>query len=169
MNSLWRPARGGVPEDGGAVGGRSVRRRLPAPVSVAVRRRVWPPAERTPPPLRPSPPPSVTHFASAGLPCPRRGDGEGGGVGWGDEGGRGRVDEGEGGRRKGVLTGVGGVEGLKRRTEGEGREGGTRGRVELRGGGRRGRGTQWHRTGYRWSPVRTLSVAPLWCDLGCCS
>ena len=25
---------------------------------------------------------------------------------------------------------------------------------------------QWHRTGSRWSPVRTLSVAPLWCDLG---
>ena len=24
----------------------------------------------------------------------------------------------------------------------------------------------WHRTGSRWSPVRTLSVAPLWCDLG---
>ena len=22
-----------------------------------------------------------------------------------------------------------------------------------------------HRTGYRWSPVRTLPVAPLWCDL----
>ena len=28
---------------------------------------------------------------------------------------------------------------------------------------------QWYRTGYRWSPVRTLSVAPLWCDLGCYS
>ena len=27
----------------------------------------------------------------------------------------------------------------------------------------------WHRTGYRWSPVRTLPVAPLWCDLGRCS
>ena len=27
---------------------------------------------------------------------------------------------------------------------------------------------QWHRTGYHWSPVRTLPVAPLWCDL-CCS
>ena len=26
---------------------------------------------------------------------------------------------------------------------------------------------QWQRTGYRWSPVRTLPVAPLWCDLGC--
>ena len=25
---------------------------------------------------------------------------------------------------------------------------------------------QWHRTGSRWSPVRTLQVAPLWCDLG---
>ena len=25
---------------------------------------------------------------------------------------------------------------------------------------------QWHRTGSRWSPVRTLLVAPLWCDLG---
>ena len=25
---------------------------------------------------------------------------------------------------------------------------------------------QWHRTGSRWSPVRTLPVAPLWCDLG---
>ena len=24
---------------------------------------------------------------------------------------------------------------------------------------------QWHRTGSRWSPVRTLPVAPLWCDL----
>ena len=61
-------------------------------------------------------------------------------MGWGDEGGRGRVDEGEGGRRKGVLTGVGGVEGLKRRTEGEGMEGGTRGRVELRGRGTEGKG-----------------------------
>ena len=28
---------------------------------------------------------------------------------------------------------------------------------------------QWHRTGNRWSPVPTLSVAPLWCDLGFCS
>ena len=28
---------------------------------------------------------------------------------------------------------------------------------------------QWHRTGYRWSPVRTLPVAPLWSDLGRCS
>ena len=28
---------------------------------------------------------------------------------------------------------------------------------------------QWHRTGYRRSPVRTLPVAPLWCDLGRCS
>ena len=28
---------------------------------------------------------------------------------------------------------------------------------------------QWNRTGYHWSPVRTLLVAPLWCDLGCCS
>ena len=32
---------------------------------------------------------------------------------------------------------------------------------------------QWHWqrtwTGYRWSPVRTLPVAPLWCDLGRCS
>ena len=27
---------------------------------------------------------------------------------------------------------------------------------------------QWHRIGYRWSPVRTLPVAPLWCDLGRC-
>ena len=27
-------------------------------------------------------------------------------------------------------------------------------------------GWQWHRTGSRWSPVRTLPVAPLWCDLG---
>ena len=26
--------------------------------------------------------------------------------------------------------------------------------------------TQWHWTGSRWSPVRTLPVAPLWCDLG---
>ena len=26
---------------------------------------------------------------------------------------------------------------------------------------------QWHRTGYCWSPVRFLPVAPLWCDLGC--
>ena len=25
---------------------------------------------------------------------------------------------------------------------------------------------QWHRTGSHWSPVRTLPVAPLWCDLG---
>ena len=25
---------------------------------------------------------------------------------------------------------------------------------------------QWHRTGSSWSPVRTLPVAPLWCDLG---
>ena len=25
---------------------------------------------------------------------------------------------------------------------------------------------QWHRTGSRWSSVRTLLVAPLWCDLG---
>ena len=25
---------------------------------------------------------------------------------------------------------------------------------------------QWHRNGSRWSPVRTLPVAPLWCDLG---
>ena len=25
---------------------------------------------------------------------------------------------------------------------------------------------QWHRTGSRWSPVRTLPVAPLWCGLG---
>ena len=25
---------------------------------------------------------------------------------------------------------------------------------------------QWHRTGSSWSPVRTLQVAPLWCDLG---
>ena len=25
---------------------------------------------------------------------------------------------------------------------------------------------QWHRTGSRWPPVRTLPVAPLWCDLG---
>ena len=25
---------------------------------------------------------------------------------------------------------------------------------------------QWHRTGYHWSPVRTLPVAPLWCDRG---
>ena len=24
----------------------------------------------------------------------------------------------------------------------------------------------WHRTGSSWSPVRTLPVAPLWCDLG---
>ena len=28
---------------------------------------------------------------------------------------------------------------------------------------------QWHKTGYRWSPVRTIPVAPLWCDLGRCS
>ena len=29
----------------------------------------------------------------------------------------------------------------------------------------------WHtsRNGYRWSPLRTLPVAPLWCDLGRCS
>ena len=25
---------------------------------------------------------------------------------------------------------------------------------------------QWHRTGSSWSPVRTLPVAPLWCDQG---
>ena len=27
---------------------------------------------------------------------------------------------------------------------------------------------QWHRTGSRcqWSPVRTVTVVPLWCDLG---
>ena len=25
---------------------------------------------------------------------------------------------------------------------------------------------QWHRTGSSWSPVRTLLVEPLWCDLG---
>ena len=25
---------------------------------------------------------------------------------------------------------------------------------------------QWHRTGSCWSPVLTLPVAPLWCDLG---
>ena len=25
---------------------------------------------------------------------------------------------------------------------------------------------QWHRTGSSWSPVRTLPVAPLWCDWG---
>ena len=25
---------------------------------------------------------------------------------------------------------------------------------------------QWHRAGSRLSPVRTLPVAPLWCDLG---
>ena len=25
---------------------------------------------------------------------------------------------------------------------------------------------QWHRAGSRWFPVRTLPVAPLWCDLG---
>ena len=25
---------------------------------------------------------------------------------------------------------------------------------------------QWHRTGSSWFPVRTLPVAPLWCDLG---
>ena len=24
---------------------------------------------------------------------------------------------------------------------------------------------QWHRIGSRWSPVRSLPVAPLWCDL----
>ena len=29
--------------------------------------------------------------------------------------------------------------------------------------------TSAFRTGYRWSPVRTRPVAPLWCDLGCCS
>ena len=28
---------------------------------------------------------------------------------------------------------------------------------------------QWHRTRYSWSPVWTLQVAPLWCDLGRCS
>ena len=28
---------------------------------------------------------------------------------------------------------------------------------------------QWHGTGCRRSPVRTLPVAPLWCDLGFCS
>ena len=30
---------------------------------------------------------------------------------------------------------------------------------------------QWQRTGHRWSPVRSLPVAPfkLWCDLGRCS
>ena len=28
---------------------------------------------------------------------------------------------------------------------------------------------QWHRTGYRWSPVPTQPVAPLLCDLGYCS
>ena len=28
---------------------------------------------------------------------------------------------------------------------------------------------QRHRTGYGWLPVRTLPVAPLWCDLGFCS
>ena len=28
---------------------------------------------------------------------------------------------------------------------------------------------KWHRTGYLWSPVRTLAVAPLWCVLGFCS
>ena len=28
---------------------------------------------------------------------------------------------------------------------------------------------QRHRSGYRWSPVRTLPAAPLWCDLGRCS
>ena len=28
---------------------------------------------------------------------------------------------------------------------------------------------QWHRTGYSWSPVQILPVAPLWCDLGRCS
>ena len=27
-------------------------------------------------------------------------------------------------------------------------------------------GWQWHRTGSHWSPIRTLPVAPLWCDLG---
>ena len=26
--------------------------------------------------------------------------------------------------------------------------------------------TEWHRTGSRWFQVRTLPVAPLWCDLG---
>ena len=25
---------------------------------------------------------------------------------------------------------------------------------------------QWHRTGSSWFPIRTLPVAPLWCDLG---
>ena len=25
---------------------------------------------------------------------------------------------------------------------------------------------KWHRTGSSWSPVRTLPVAPVWCDLG---
>ena len=25
---------------------------------------------------------------------------------------------------------------------------------------------QWHRTGSSWSPVQTLPVEPLWCDLG---
>ena len=24
---------------------------------------------------------------------------------------------------------------------------------------------QWHRSGSSWSPVQTLPVAPLWCDL----
>ena len=28
---------------------------------------------------------------------------------------------------------------------------------------------QLYRTGYRWLPVRTLPVALLWCNLGCCS
>ena len=28
---------------------------------------------------------------------------------------------------------------------------------------------QWHRTGCHRSPIRTLPVAPLWCDLGFCS
>ena len=28
---------------------------------------------------------------------------------------------------------------------------------------------QYHITGYRWFPVRTLPVAPLWCDLARCS
>ena len=27
-------------------------------------------------------------------------------------------------------------------------------------------GWQWHKIGYRWSPVRALPVVPLWCDLG---
>ena len=28
---------------------------------------------------------------------------------------------------------------------------------------------EWHRTGYSWSPVWTLQVVSLWCDLRCCS